>query len=323
MMTSRQQDQVDQQRERSHETLRATVPALEKILYTPVARLDYGFVRVVDYMGDDGAVVQAARVSYGHGTHIRSTDRTLIRYLMRHHHTTPFEMCEIKLHVKLPIFVARQWVRHRTANINEYSARYSILDREFYIPDPEVIASQSEGNRQGRGELVPAEQATWVQELLTQDALRAYDHYGELLNQDRDGSPLDPNRDGLARELARINLSLNYYTQWYWKVDLHNLLNFLHLRADPHAQYEIRVYAEAILDQIVKLWVPLSHEAFLDYRLNARTLSSQATQMVRRLVSGRRTAVEAMRDGSGIGQREWDELMEVLGLRDEPDTETL
>ena len=273
-------------------------------------------------MGDDGAVVQAARVSYGRGTQTRSSDRTLIRYLMRHHHTTPFEMCEIKLHVKLPIFVARQWVRHRTANINEYSARYSILDREFYIPDPEVIASQSEGNRQGRGGLVPAEQAAWVQQLLIEDATRAYDHYGELLNQDSNGSPLDPNRDGLARELARINLSLNYYTQWYWKVDLHNLLNFLHLRADPHAQYEIRVYAEAILDQIVKLWVPLSHEAFLDYRLNARTLSSQAIQMVRRLVSGHRAAVEAMRDGSGIGQREWDELMDVLGLRDEPDAES-
>ena len=323
MMTSRQQDQVDQQRERSHETLRATVPALEKILYTPIARLDHGFVRVVDYMGDDGAVVQAARVSYGHGTHIRSTDRTLIRYLMRHHHTTPFEMCEIKLHVKLPIFVARQWVRHRTANINEYSARYSILDREFYIPDAEVIASQSEGNRQGREGLVPAEQATWVQQLLIEDATRAYDHYGELLNQDRDGSPLDPNRDGLARELARINLSLNYYTQWYWKVDLHNLLNFLHLRADPHAQYEIRVYAEAILDQIVKPWVPLSHEAFLDYRLDAHTLSRQAMQIVRRLVSMQLTAVEKMRDGSGIGQREWGELMDALGLRDEPDTETL
>ena len=316
VMTSQQQNQVDQQRERSHETLRATVPALEKILYTPIARLDHGFVRVVDYMGDDGAVVQAARVSYGRGTQIRSTDRTLIRYLMRHHHTTPFEMCEIKLHVKLPIFVARQWVRHRTANINEYSARYSILDREFYIPDPEVIASQSESNRQGRGDLVPAEHATWVQQLLIDDATRAYDHYAELLNQDSNGESIDPNRDGLARELARINLSLNYYTQWYWKVDLHNLLNFLHLRADPHAQYEIRVYADAILDQIVKPWVPLSHEAFLDYRLNASTLSSQAIQMVRRLVSMQLTAVEKIRPGSGIGQREWDELMEVLGLRD-------
>ena len=192
VMTSLQQNQVNEQRQRSHKTLRATVPALEKILYTPIARLDYGFVRVVDYMGDDEAVVQAARVSYGRGTQSRSSDRTLIRYLMRHHHTTPFEMCEIKLHVKLPIFVARQWVRHRTANINEYSARYSILDREFYIPDPEVIASQSETNRQGRGELVPAEHATWVQQLLIEDATRAYDHYEELLNIDSNGSPLDP-----------------------------------------------------------------------------------------------------------------------------------
>ena len=246
--TPQQLAEVARQRTRSHETLRATVPALEKILYTPIDLLDHGFVRVVDYMGDAAAVVQAARVSYGRGTQTRSSDRTLIRYLMRHHHTTPFEMCEIKLHVKLPIFVARQWVRHRTANINEYSARYSILDREFYIPDAEVIASQSERNRQGRGDLVPAEQAAWVQELLIQDALRAYDHYGELLNQDPNGDPLDPGRDGLARELARINLSLNYYTQWYWKVDLHNLLNFLHLRADAHAQYEIRVYAETILN---------------------------------------------------------------------------
>ena len=196
VMTSQQQNQVDQQRERSHETLRATVPALEKILYTPIARLDHGFVRVVDYMGDDGAVVQAARVSYGRGTQIRSTDRTLIRYLMRHHHTTPFEMCEIKLHVKLPIFVARQWVRHRTANINEYSARYSVLDREFYIPDPDVIASQSEGNRQGRGELVPAEHATWVQQLLIDDATRAYDHYAELLNQDNGRNPSTPTGTG-------------------------------------------------------------------------------------------------------------------------------
>ena len=325
VMTSQQQNQVDQQRERTHETLRATVPALEKILYTQIARLDHGFVRVVDYMGDDGAVVQAARVSYGRGTQIRSTDRTLIRYLMRHHHTTPFEMCEIKLHVKLPIFVARQWIRHRTANINEYSARYSILDREFYIPDPDVIASQSEGNRQGRGDLVPAEHATWVQELADPGRHSVPTTTTESCSTRTrtDESPMDPNRDGLARELARINLSLNYYTQWYWKVDLHNLLNFLHLRADPHAQYEIRVYADAILDQIVKPWVPLSHEAFLDYRLNARTLSSQAIQMVRRLVSMQLTAVEKMRPGSGIGQREWDELIEALGLRDEPDTERL
>ena len=260
--TPQQQAEVDEMRAQRHETTRATVPALEELLHIPIPLLDHGFVRVVDYMGGDGAVVQAARVSHGRGTRSVSDDRGLIRYLMRFGHTTPFEMCEIKLHVKLPIFVARQWIRHRTANINEYSARYSILDREFYIPDAEVIASQSQANRQGRGDLVPAEQAAWVQELLIQDALRAYDHYGELLNQDPNGDPLDPGRDGLARELARINLSLNYYTQWYWKVDLHNLLNFLHLRADAHAQYEIRVYAEAILERIVVPWVPLVHEAF-------------------------------------------------------------
>ena len=314
LTTPQQLAEVARQRTQSHETLRATVPALEKILYTPIDLLDHGFVRVVDYMGDDGAVVQAARVSYGRGTQTRSSDRTLIRYLMRHHHTTPFEMCEIKLHVKLPIFVARQWVRHRTANINEYSARYSILDREFYIPDAEVIASQSERNRQGRGDLVPAEQAAWVQELLIQDALRAYDHYGELLNQDPNGDPLDPGRDGLARELARINLSLNYYTQWHWKVDLHNLLNFLQLRADAHAQYEIRVYAEAILERIVVPWVPLVHEAFLDYRQGARTLSHQALQVVRALVRGRRGEAEEMWDGSGISLREWQEFLETLEL---------
>ena len=315
--TPQQLAEVAQQRAQRHETLRATVPALERILYTPIDLLDHGFVRVVDYMGGDESVVQAARVSYGRGTQTRSSDRTLIRYLMRHHHTTPFEMCEIKLHVKLPIFVARQWVRHRTANINEYSARYSILDREFYIPDAEVIASQSQTNRQGRGNMVPAEQASWVRELLIQDALRAYDHYAELLNEnpeDPNGEPLDPGRDGLARELARINLSLNYYTQWYWKTDLHNLLNFLQLRADPHAQYEIRVYAEAMLERFVRPWTPLVHEAFLDYRLGARTLSRQELQVVRALVRGRRGEVEEMWGGSGISPRERQELLEALGL---------
>ena len=315
--TPQQLAEVAQQRAQRHETLRATVPALERILYTPIDLLDHGFVRVVDYMGGDESVVQAARVSYGRGTQTRSSDRTLIRYLMRHHHTTPFEMCEIKLHVKLPIFAARQWIRHRTANINEYSARYSILDREFYIPDAQVIASQSQTNRQGRGDLVPAEQASWVGELLIQDALRAYGHYAELLNEDPEdpnGEPLDPGRDGLARELARINLSLNYYTQWYWKTDLHNLVNFLQLRADAHAQYEIRVYAEAMLERIVRPWTPLVHEAFLDYRLGARTLSRQELQVVRALVRGRRGEVEEMWDGSGISPRERQELLEALGL---------
>ena len=235
---------------------------------------------------------------------------------MSQDHTTPFEMCEIKLHVKLPIFVARQWIRHRTASVNEVSARYSILDREFYVPGEDVIASQSQGNRQGRGEVISAEQAAWVQELLREDAERAYDHYEELLNEDPNGDPMDPNRDGLARELARMNLSLNYYTQWYWKIDLHNLLHFLQLRADAHAQYEIRVYAEAMLERIVKPWTPLVHEAFLDYRLHARTLSRQALQVVRALVQGRRGEADALRlqDGSEIPSREWREITEVLGL---------
>ena len=316
LTTPQQQAEIDRMRARRNRTMRATVPALEELLYTPIPLLDHGFVRVVDYMGDDGAVVQAARVSYGRGTRSVSDDRGLIRYLMSQDHTTPFEMCEIKFHVKLPIFVARQWIRHRTASVNEVSARYSILDREFYVPSEDVIASQSQGNRQGRGGTLSAEQAAWVQELLREDAERAYDHYEEMLNEDPNGDPMDPNRDGLARELARMNLSLNYYTQWYWKIDLHNLLHFLELRADAHAQYEIRVYAEAMLERIVKPWTPLVHEAFLDYRLHARTLSRQALQVVRALVQGRRGEADALRlqDGSEIPSREWREITEVLGL---------
>ena len=316
LTTPQQKAEIDRMRARSHRTLRATAPGIEELLYIPIPLLDHGFVRVVDYMGDDGAVVQAARVSYGRGTRSVSDDRGLVHYLMRMGHTTPFEMCEIKFHVKLPIFVARQWIRHRTASVNEVSARYSILDREFYVPSEDVIASQSQGNRQGRGGTLSAEQAAWVQELLREDAERAYGHYEEMLNEDPNGDPMDPNRDGLARELARMNLSLNYYTQWYWKIDLHNLLHFLELRADAHAQYEIRVYAEAMLERIVKPWTPLVHEAFLDYRLHARTLSRQALQVVRALVQGRRGEADALRlqDGTGIPSREWREITEVLGL---------
>lgn len=313
-MTDQQRAEVEAMRAESFPTMRATVPALEKLISTPIPLLDHGFIRVIDYMGDDGAIVQAARVSYGRGARRVSDDRGLIRYLMRNRHTTPFEMCEIKLHVKLPIFVARQWIRHRTANVNEYSARYSILDREFYVPTADVIATQSSSNRQGRDKQLSAVAAQRVQELLREDADRAYVHYQELLNEDRNGSPLDPNRTGLARELARINLSLNYYTQWYWKVDLHNLLHFLLLRADPHAQHEIRVYAQVILEQIVKVWVPLTYGAFRDYGLDARLLSNQALGVVRALVSGRHEEAEALRKSSGIAQREWHDLMDILGL---------
>ena len=289
-------------------TARPVAPALEPMLFQPIPVLDHGFVRVVDYMGDDGAVVQAARVSYGRGTKAANEDRGLIRYLMRHRHSTPFEMCEIKYHVKLPIFVARQWIRHRTANVNEYSARYSVMDREFYIPEPSQLAAQSASNRQGRGDVLEGEEAAEVLRLLREDASRNYDHYAWMLNEDEAGNPLDDSRSGLARELARMNLTLNAYTQWYWKTDLHNLLHFLSLRADSHAQYEIRVYAEAIL-RTVEAWVPHCFEAFRDYRMGAVTLSAQMLGLVRRMLAGEAVTQER----SGLSKREWRELMEVLG----------
>jgi thymidylate synthase (FAD) len=287
---------------------------MEEILQIAHPVLDHGFVRVVDYMGDDGAIVQAARVSYGRGTKKVSEDRALVRYLMRHWHTTPFEMCEIKLHVKLPIFVARQWIRHRTANVNEYSARYSILDREFYVPDPANVAPQSSDNRQGRSEAMSSDAADAVRTLLREDSERSYEHYLWMLNEEGAGHPRDTDRPSLARELARIGLGVNTYTQWYWKVDLHNLLRFLRLRADPHAQYEIRVYAEAILD-IVERWVPVAHEAFLEYQLGAISLSATAKALVKRALNGEAITQES----SGLSTREWTELDEALGLSSSTD----
>jgi thymidylate synthase (FAD) len=307
-LTAEQQQEVAALRAETQATRRATVPALEEILYDAIPVLDRGFVRVVDYMGDDGAVVQAARVSYGRGTRRVSEDRGLIQYLMRHRHSTPFEMCEIKLHVKLPIFVARQWIRHRTANINEYSARYSILDNEFYLPAPEHLAAQSAANRQGRGDVLGPNQAAQVLRLLREDAARAYEHYLQMLNEEEDGAPLDPERQGLARELARMNLTLNFYTQWYWKIDLHNLMHFLSLRADAHAQYEIRAYAEAMLG-ILQRWVPLTHQSFLQHRLHAVTFSAAALAVVKRMLDGEAPTQEE----SGLSKREWREVMTALG----------
>ena len=304
-----QQAEIDAMRKASTATRRACAPALEEILYQAIPVLDHGFIRVVDYMGDDGAIVQAARVSYGRGTRRVSEDKGLIAYLMRHRHTTPFEMCEIKYHVKLPIFVARQWIRHRTANVNEYSARYSILDKEFYLPAPDQLASQSSDNRQGRGDVLQGAEAARVFDLLRDDANRAYDHYTEMLNEGEDGAKHDPERDGLARELARMNLTLNFYTQWYWKTDLHNLLHFLGLRADSHAQYEIRVYAEAMLDTL-KRWVPLAHAAFLEYQHGGVSLSATALDTVKRMIAGE-TIGQAE---SGLSKREWRELMAVLDI---------
>lgn len=289
-------------------TFRPVVHALEAILAQPIPVLDHGFIRVVDYMGDDAAVVQAARVSYGRGTKAANEDRGLIRYLMRHRHSTPFEMCSIKYHVKLPIFIARQWIRHRTASVNEISGRYSVLDREFYIPAPEHLAAQSQDNRQGRGAVLQGEEAARVLRLLREDATQTYDHYLDMLNEDEGGTVRDPSRSGLARELARMNLTLNTYTQWYWKTDLHNLLGFLALRADPHAQYEIRVYAEAMM-KTVKAWVPHCFEAFTDYRLGAVTLSAQMMDAVRRMLAGQHVT----QPHSGLSKREWGELVAVLG----------
>jgi thymidylate synthase (FAD) len=291
-------------------TRRPTVAELEERLFHPIPILDHGFVRLIDYMGDDAAIVQAARVSYGRGTRARTDDRGLIRYLMRHRHSTPFEMCEIKLHVKLPIFVARQWIRHRTANVNEYSARYSILDREFYLPDPSTLSAQSTSNRQGRGEVVNADDAARILDLLRSDAERCYETYEALLNDDGTGAPVDEASPQLARELARMNLNLNYYTQWYWKVDLHNLLHFLSLRIDPHAQYEIRVYAEQIAS-LAKSWVPLAWGAFEDYRLGGAHLSRLEMEVIRRTLAGE--DFDATLASVDLSARERRELREKLG----------
>ena len=290
-------------------TNRVTVRDVDDILYETIPVLDHGFIRVIDYMGDDSSIVQAARVSYGRGTKRKSQDQGLINYLMRHRHTTPFEMCELKLHVKLPIFIARQWIRHRSANVNEYSARYSILDNDCYIPEPEHIAAQSVVNNQGRGDVVSPEQAIAVQELLRQDANTCYDHYQELLNETEDGTIIDESKSGVARELARMNLTLNHYTQWYWKIDLHNLLHFISLRADSHSQYEIQAYAKVILDIVAK-WVPMTHKAFMKYRFNGAFLSSPAIDAISQIIKGRKINLEDY----DMSKREWDELWSSLNL---------
>lgn len=283
-------------------TRRATSEALEAILYEPIPLLDHGFIRVIDYMGDDAAIVQAARVSYGKGTKQVNQDKGLIQYLMRHWHSTPFEMCEIKFHVKLPIFVARQWIRHRTANVNEYSARYSIMDKEFYIPDAAQLAPQSKSNHQGRSDLtLSPEESARVLHLLKSDAEQVYDHYQEMMGDEAS------ERQGIARELARMNLTLNYYTQWYWKIDLHNLMHFLMLRADSHAQYEIRVYADAMLE-VMKKWVPFASEAFEEHRLHGARFSRTGLAALKRMVAGERVTQET----SGLSKREWDEFIGAL-----------
>ena len=295
-MKNEKLDEIKFARDQKNVTRRPISQGMEQNLYTAFPVLDHGFVRVVDYMGDDAAICQAARVSYGAGTKSVSDDKSLINYLMSHWHSTPFEMCEIKLHVKLPVFVARQWIRHRTANVNEYSARYSTLDREFYIPEPEQLAKQSTTNNQGRGELLSDSEAHRVLNVLKDDSNRAYDNYEGMMSS-----------DGLARELARMNLPTNIYTQWYWKVDLHNLFHFLRLRADSHAQYEIRVYADVIC-KLVADWVPHAYEAFENHRLNGASLSGNALTVVRSMLNGNATP----KAPSGMSIREYNELMELL-----------
>lgn len=292
--------EIDAARATPRPTLRAVAEGMEAHLYRAYPVLDHGLVRVIDYMGDDAAIVQAARVSYGAGTKHVQNDEGLIRYLMRHWHSTPFEMCEVKFHVKLPVFVARQWIRHRTANVNEYSARYSILDREFYIPAPENLAAQSTVNNQGRGAVLSGPESARVLELLKRDAAQAYDDYEAMLSQE--------GQQGLARELARMNLPMNIYTQWYWKCDLHNLFHFLRLRADPHAQYEIRVYAEE-MGRLVKDWVPLAFKAFEDYRMGGVTLSAKAVEVLKRRLAGEKVGQET----SGMSKGEWREFEGVWG----------
>ena len=310
-LTKEQIKEIEDQQSQQNTTKRVTALELEKILYEAIPVLDHGFIRVVDYMGNDTSIVQSARVSYGKGTKKVSTDSGLIKYLMRHWHSTPFEMCEIKYHVKLPIFIARQWIRHRTANVNEYSARYSILDKEFYLPEPKHLAAQSKSNRQGRGDIIEGDQAKQVLELLKNDAENTYNDYEMMLNERYDGTIIDEKKVGLARELARMNLTLNTYTQWYWKIDLLNLMNFLRLRADDHAQYEIRAYADAMLET-VKKWVPITYEAFIDYRVGGTEISAKGKIVIKKLISGEKVSV----DESGLSKREWNELMTTFDLKD-------
>jgi thymidylate synthase (FAD) len=300
------------------ETKRPTNPAAEEILgrYYPV--LDHGFVALVDYMGSDDSIERAARVSYGYGTRRSSQTRGLVRYLRRHRHTTPSEMVELKFHCAMPMFVARQWIRHRTANVNEYSGRYSLMPLVFYTPSPQDFALQSPQNNQGRaGEaadpvLYREAVARW--ERLREESMQAY---GWLVGAD------------VAREIARIDLPLSTYTQWYWKIDLHNLLHFLSLRADPHAQYEIRAYAEAIAGMVRRV-APLSFEAWLDYDIGGAHLSRGELAVLRELLVVEEEALAARHDARvdragmaahDLSAREIRELLDKLRRTGLPDFE--
>ena len=293
-------------KEKSFQTYRPVSKDLEKILYKPLKVLDRGFIRVVDYMGNDASVVQAARVSYGKGTKKKSEDNNLIRYLLRHKHTTPFEMCEIKLHIKLPIFIARQWIRHRTASVNEYSARYSILEDEFYFPKIENLSTQSTTNKQGGGNKIEENHAKVILKKLKEDSLRCYDSYKWMLNEENDKS-YEKNRKGLSRELARINLTLNTYTQWYWKIDLHNFMHFVNLRAEDHSQFEIREYGKTLI-KILKSWAPLTYDAFMSYKFSSSEISREGLDVIKKMIAGKRVSIK----DTSLSKREWNELQTLL-----------
>jgi thymidylate synthase (FAD) len=296
-LTPEQLDLIESQRSQSAPTIRPIAPALEEMMYKALPVLDHGFVRVVDYMGTDESIVQAARVSYGKGTKKVTEDQGLINYLMRHRHTTPFEMCEIKYHIKMPIFVARQWIRHRTANVNEFSARYSLVEDTFYIPELKDICSQSVINNQGRGETIDPQKAKEFQQRFQDHAKASYAHYEDMLDSN------------VARELARVNLPLNTYTEMYWKIDLHNLLHFLSLRADSHAQYEIRVFAEVMLETL-KAWVPMTYDAFMNNRMEGAHFSKAALDVIGKMIKGEKVE----QADSGLSKREWSEVMGSLKL---------
>ncbi len=299
--------QIEKVRKNNYKTRRVTVSKLENILYKSFKVLDYGFVRVIDYMGDDSSIVQAARVSYGKGTKKLNQDKSLINYLLSHKHSTPFEMNEIKFHIKLPIFVARQWIRHRTANVNEYSARYSILDREFYMPKKVDLKPQSKSNNQGRsGELSEDEKNEYIK-IIKETSSKSFQSYKELLNVDEEEQKIDTKKIGIARELARMTLPLNTYTQWYWKIDLHNLMHFLALRYDYHAQYEIRVYAKIMLD-ILKKWVPLTYEAFVNNRLNSESISADGIKFIKSKIHNKKF------NSKNISKRELENLKKLFEI---------
>jgi thymidylate synthase (FAD) len=245
---------------------------LDSMIGVKIPVLDHGFIIVRDYMGVDRSIADAARVSYGDGTRTVNDDTNLIRYLVEHQHGSPFEMCEIKIHVKLPIFIARQWIRHRTANVNEYSGRYSIMDNEFYLPKPEEMCEQSKTNKQGSGKVLSYEDSKEILDILKSDALRCNLNYNYMINKKL-----------FSREAARANITLNHYTQWVWKCDLRNLLHFLKLRMDSHAQFEIREYAKEIW-RIVEGWVPAAAEAFEEYELHATKFSAMETELLKRLL---------------------------------------